>query len=93
MWRYAFKLEEGRHGQLTYLRVYQGALARGGNIFNTFLQKRLKVPRLVRMHANQMEEVTYVGAGEICAMFGVECSTGTTFNDENIRVACVSVKA
>ena len=76
----AFKLEESRFGQLTYVRVYQGALRKGDYIYNVNqLRKRVKVPRLVRMHSDEMEDVQEVGAGEICAIFGVECASGDTF--------------
>lgn len=51
----AFKLEEGRFGQLTYMRVYQGSLKRGQFIFHRRSGKRIKVPKLVRMHSNEME--------------------------------------
>jgi elongation factor G len=51
----AFKLEEGRYGQLTYMRVYQGSFKKGGWIYHTRTAKRIKVPRLVRMHSDEME--------------------------------------
>lgn len=87
----AFKLEEGRYGQLTYMRVYQGTLKRGGNIFNARTGKKVKVPRLVRMHSDEMEDVEQIGAGEICAMFGVECSSGDTFTDGSSNYSMVSL--
>ena len=51
----AFKLEEGRFGQLTYMRVYQGALKKGSWLVNVRTNKKIKIPRLVRMHSNEME--------------------------------------
>ncbi|PYH92333.1 elongation factor G 1, mitochondrial precursor [Aspergillus ellipticus CBS 707.79] len=77
----AFKLEESNFGQLTYIRVYQGALRKGANVFNARNDKKVKIPRIVRMHSNEMEEVTEIGAGEICAVFGVDCASGDTFTD------------
>ena len=87
----AFKLEEGQFGQLTYLRVYQGVLKKGSQIINTSSGKKIKVPRTVRMHSADMEDVNEVGAGEICAMFGVECNTGDTFCDPGVNLAMTSM--
>ena len=77
----AFKLEESNFGQLTYIRVYQGTLRKSANVFNARNNKKVKIPRIVRMHSNEMEEVQEIGAGEICAVFGVDCASGDTFTD------------
>lgn len=87
----AFKLEESNFGQLTYVRVYQGSLKKGQNIFNARNDKKVKIPRLVRMHSNDMEEVQEVGAGEICAVFGVECASGDTFTDGTLPYSMTSM--
>ncbi|KAG7422163.1 Elongation factor G [Fusarium oxysporum f. sp. rapae] len=77
----AFKLEENNYGQLTYIRVYQGKLSKGTYLFNSRTDKKVRIPRIVRMHSNEMEDVSEVGAGEICAVFGVDCASGDTFTD------------
>lgn len=87
----AFKLDEGRFGQLTYIRIYQGVLKKGDFIINSKTGKKVKVPRLVRMHSNEMEDVDQVPSGEICAMFGVECSSGDTFTDGKLNYSMTSM--
>lgn len=87
----AFKLEESNFGQLTYIRVYQGSLRKGMNVFNSRNDKRVKVPRIVRMHSNEMEEVQEIGAGEICAVFGIDCASGDTFTDGTLGYSMTSM--
>lgn len=88
----AFKLEERPFGQLTYMRIYQGALKRGDYLWDTRLEKRVKIQRIVKMHANSMEDINEAWAGEIIALFGVDCSSGTTFvANENMKLSMTSM--
>lgn len=87
----AFKLEDGRFGQLTYLRVYQGKISKGDFIHNINNKKKVKIPRIVRMHSNEMHDVETAVAGDIVALFGIECASGDTFTDGSVEITMTSM--
>ncbi len=87
----SFKIEDGRYGQLTYLRIYQGTLTKGDTLWNQRSGRKIKVGRLGRMHADEMEELTRADAGDIVALFGVDCATGDTFTDGKLRATMTSM--
>jgi len=87
----AFKLEDGRYGQLTYVRVYQGTLKKGDTIYNMRTGKKVKVGRLIRMHSDEMQDIDDTSAGDIVALFGVDCASGDTFTDGSVDVAMTSM--
>ncbi|MFW6253993.1 MAG: elongation factor G, partial [Chitinivibrionales bacterium] len=75
----AFKLEDTQYGQLTYIRIYQGSVKKGAELYNSRSGKKFKVGRLIRMHASSMEDITEAGSGDIVALFGIDCASGDTF--------------
>ena len=87
----AFKLEDGRYGQLTYCRLYQGKLQKGDTIYNQSTKQKAKVGRLVRMHSSEMHEIDESEAGDIVALFGIECATGDTFTDGDADLTMTSM--
>ncbi len=87
----AFKLEDGQYGQLTYLRVYQGKLAKGDTVINVRNGKKIKIGRVVRMHADQMEDIPAIYAGYIGALFGVDCASGDTFVSPGLSLTMTSM--
>lgn len=86
-----FKLEDGKYGQLTYVRIYQGTLKKGGELYNTRSHKKFKVGRLVRMNSAEMEDISEGGPGDIVALFGIECASGDTFCGGDLNYAMSSM--
>ncbi len=86
-----FKLEDGKYGQLTYVRIYQGTLKKGGELYNTRSRKKFKVGRLVRMNSAEMEDISEGGPGDIVALFGIDCASGDTFCGGDLNYAMSSM--
>jgi elongation factor G len=87
----AFKLEDGRYGQLTYVRTYQGEVTKGGTVYNNRTGKKVKIGRLCRMHSDEMQEIDSCGSGDIVALFGIDCASGDTFTAGSISCSMTSM--
>jgi len=88
----AFKLQQDKYGQLTYFRVYQGKVSAGDTIFNISNEMRkVRVPRMFRMHSEDREEIPSAEAGDIVAFYGVEASSGETFTDGKVNLTLTSM--
>ena len=95
----AFKIVEDPYGQLTFMRIYQGAMEKGGTYYNQRTGRKERFSRIVKMHADKREEVDEAKAGDIVAVMGVDCASGETYSDqagrcvlENIFVADPVIK-
>lgn len=84
----AFKTVVQKFGQLTFLRLYQGQLAKGDTLKNVRTGKPVRFGRLVRMHSDKREEIDAACAGDIIAVVGIDCASGDTFvgNGCNVRL-------
>lgn len=87
----AFKLEDGKYGQLTYVRVYQGTIKKGDELYNTRSRKKFKVGRLIRMNSAEMEDINEAPAGDVVALFGIDCASGDTFCGGDLNYAMSSM--
>jgi elongation factor G len=87
----AFKVVDESFGQLTYTRVYQGTLRKSNSYRNARTGRQQRVGRIVRMHANEREDVEQAGPGDIVALVGVDCASGDTFCDESINYSLESI--
>jgi len=86
-----FKLEDGQYGQLSYIRLYQGSIRKGQELYNSRSRQRFRVGRLVRMHADNMEDITEAAAGDIVALFGIDCASGDTFAGDGLNYSLSSM--
>lgn len=87
----AFKLEEGPYGQLTYIRIYQGSIKKGDDLYNSRSTRTFKVGRLIRMHADSMKDIHSASSGDIVALFGIDCASGDTFVKPGLNYSMTSI--
>src|SRR6185437_10819693 len=85
-------LQQDKYGQLTYFRVYQGTVRTGDTIINCSNQlRKIRVPRMFRMHSDDREEIQSAGPCDILAFYGVYCASGETFTDGKVNVTLTSM--
>ncbi len=81
----AFKIMTDPYvGRLTFVRIYSGTLLSGSYVFNSSKEKKERVGRLLKMHANHREEVPFLRAGDLGAVVGIrDAGTGDTLIGDN----------
>jgi elongation factor G len=89
----AFKLVEEPFGQVTYMRIYQGTLGKGKFYYNSRQRKRGRISRILRVHADEKEDIDSAGAGDIVAVMGIEPATGDTYCEEGTNLSLESIYA
>ncbi len=87
----AFKTVVEAFGQLTYFRIYQGQIKKGESYTNMRTGRKVRFGRLVRMHADDREDIDQAGAGDIIAVVGVDCASGDTFCGNGVEYSLESI--
>ncbi|HIE09838.1 MAG TPA: elongation factor G, partial [Armatimonadetes bacterium] len=80
-------------GRLTYIRIYSGKIERGKFVYNSNTERKERISRILRMHANYREEVSGAYAGDIVAVVGPEAQTGHTLCDRSHPIRLEPVHA
>ena len=86
-----FKITDESFGQLSYVRVYQGKMSKGKQYRNARTNRMQRIGRIARMHANDREDITDAGPGDIVALIAVDCAGGDTFCDDGINYSLESI--
>jgi elongation factor G len=86
-----FKITDDSFGQLNYVRVYQGQILKGQPYRNARTNRSMRIGRIVRMHAEDREDITDAGPGDIVALVGLECASGDTLCGEGINYSLESI--
>ena len=86
-----FKIADESFGQLSYVRVYQGQIIRGRQYRNARTNRMQRIGRIVRMHANDREDITDAGPGDIIALLSVDCASGDTICGDGINYSLESI--
>ncbi len=86
-----FKIADESFGQLSYVRVYQGRIVKGAQYGNVRTGRKVRIGRIVRMHANDREDVTEAGPGDIVALVAVDCASGDTICGEGANYSLESI--
>ncbi|MBN1816053.1 MAG: elongation factor G [Sedimentisphaerales bacterium] len=86
-----FKITDESFGQLSYVRVYQGRLIKGQQYRNARTNRMQRIGRIVRMHANDREDITDAGPGDIVALLAVDCASGDTICGQGLNYSLESI--
>ena len=78
----AFKIVDDEFGQLTFMRIYQGTIEKGGTYVNQRTGRKERFSQIVRMHSDKREKIESAGAGDIVAVTGIDSASGDTYADE-----------
>ncbi|MDT8299929.1 MAG: elongation factor G [Sedimentisphaerales bacterium] len=86
-----FKIADESFGQLSYVRVYQGRLSKGQKYRNARTNRVLRIGRIVRMHANDREDISDAGPGDIAAVLSIDCASGDTICGDGVNYSLESI--
>jgi elongation factor G len=87
----AFKLVDEPFGQVTYFRIYQGTAVKGESYVNSRTGRKQRFSRILRVHADQREDINEASAGDIVALVGLDCASGDTYCGGDLSYALESI--